>query len=57
MVSIKDIAELSGVSVSTVSRVINGKDCVSPEKRAKIMQAVKSTGYVPNRAEIGRAHV
>lgn len=50
MVSIKDIAELSGVSVSTVSRVINGKDCVSPEKRTKIMQAVKSTGYVPNRA-------
>lgn len=50
MVSIKDIAELSGVSVSTVSRVINGKDCVSSDKRAKIMQAVKSTGYVPNRA-------
>lgn len=50
MVSIKDIAELSGVSVSTVSRVINGKDCVSSDKRAKILQTVKSTGYVPNKA-------
>ncbi|AEV30885.1 transcriptional regulator [Sphaerochaeta pleomorpha str. Grapes] len=50
MVSIKEVAQKAGVSVSTVSRVINGKQNVSPEKRAKIMQMVKATGYVPNRA-------
>ncbi|WP_320130638.1 LacI family DNA-binding transcriptional regulator [uncultured Sphaerochaeta sp.] len=50
MVSIKEIAEKAGVSVSTVSRVINDKQNVNPEKRAKILQMVKATGYVPNRA-------
>jgi LacI family transcriptional regulator len=50
MVSIKEVAQKAGVSVSTVSRVINGKSNVSPEKRAKILQMVKTTGYVPNRA-------
>jgi LacI family transcriptional regulator len=50
MVSIKEVAQKAGVSVSTVSRVINGKSNVSPAKRARILQTVKATGYVPNRA-------
>ncbi|MGD9926600.1 MAG: LacI family DNA-binding transcriptional regulator [Sphaerochaeta sp.] len=50
MVSIKDIARMAGVSVSTVSRVLNDRACVSADKRAKILDAIKQTGYVPNRA-------
>lgn len=50
MVSIKEVARRAGVSVSTVSRVINGNQNVSAEKRARILQMVKATGYVPNRA-------
>ncbi|MCH3917590.1 MAG: LacI family transcriptional regulator [Spirochaetia bacterium] len=50
MVSIRDVAKQAGVSVSTVSRVINKKSCVSTEKRNKILRIIKETGYVPNRA-------
>jgi len=50
MISIKDIARLADVSVSTVSRVINGKTCVAEDKRLRIEQAIKETGFVPNRA-------
>lgn len=50
MISIKDIAERANVSVSTVSRVINGKKGVNPEKQARVQQVIKSTGYVPNKA-------
>lgn len=50
MVSIKDIAKLANVSVSTVSRVLNEQEHVSIEKRTRVLQAIKQTGYVPNRA-------
>ncbi|MGH0053011.1 MAG: LacI family DNA-binding transcriptional regulator [Sphaerochaetaceae bacterium] len=50
MVSIKDIARMTGVSVSTVSRVLNDRAYVSANKRAKILDVIKQTGYVPNRA-------
>jgi LacI family transcriptional regulator len=50
MTSIKDIAKLAGISPSTVSRVINQKKYVKPEIRSKILEIVKQTGYVPNRA-------
>ncbi len=50
MVSIKDIAKLAKVSVSTVSRVLNEQEHVSIEKRTRVLQAIKQTGYVPNRA-------
>lgn len=50
MVSIKDIAKLADVSVSTVSRVLNEQEHVSIEKRTRVLQAIKQTGYVPNRA-------
>lgn len=50
MISIKDIAKLAGVSVSTVSRVLNQQDNVKADKRERILAAIKQTGYVPNRA-------
>ena len=46
--SIKDIAEAVGVSVSTVSRVINGKSYVNEETRKKVLDMVERTKYQPN---------
>jgi LacI family transcriptional regulator len=50
MVSIMDIARQLGVSPSTVSRAINGKRYVKPEKRQHILRLVDEMGYVPNKA-------
>lgn len=47
-VSIKDVANLAGVSVSTVSRVLNNGTYVAPEKRAEIMKAIETLNYRPN---------
>lgn len=43
--SIKDIAQLAGVSIATVSRVINNKGKYSEKTKNKVMQVVKETGY------------
>lgn len=48
MVTIKDVARLSGVSISTVSRVINDSKPVSPEVRKKVLKVVEEVGYKPN---------
>ncbi|MDR3070269.1 MAG: LacI family transcriptional regulator, partial [Propionibacteriaceae bacterium] len=45
-----DVAKLAGVSLQTVSRVLNGHQWVSDETRAKVMKAVDSLGYRPNLA-------
>ena len=47
-VTIKHVAEAAGVSVSTVSYTLNNSGAVSQEKRLKVMEAVKTLGYVPN---------
>ena len=46
--SIREIAKNAGVSVSTVSRVINGKDRVSSETRDKVNKALEALDYKPN---------
>lgn len=49
MVTIKDIANATGVSATTVSNVINGKaGRVSAQTIEKINNAIKELGYVPN---------
>jgi DNA-binding LacI/PurR family transcriptional regulator len=48
MSKIKDVAKLAGVSVATVSRVINGSDAVHDATRQKVMDAIKELGYRPN---------
>lgn len=48
MVTIKDVAKESGVSISTVSNVINNVDNVSEETRKKVFQAIEKLNYVPN---------
>ncbi|MBC1591885.1 LacI family transcriptional regulator [Listeria welshimeri] len=46
--SIKDIAKLSGVSVATVSRVINDNGRFSEETRQKVLAVIKETNYQMN---------
>ncbi len=51
MVTLKDVAEKAGVSVSLVSKVITGKmgnSTVSEEKAKKILSVAAEMGYVPN---------
>jgi LacI family transcriptional regulator len=47
-VTIFDVADEAGVSYSTVSRVINNKDHVSPDKRERVLRAMAQLGYVAN---------
>lgn len=47
-VTIKEIAKQSGVSVSTVSRVINNSPSVSPAKRKKIQEVIDQLGFQPS---------
>lgn len=46
--TIRDVARQAGVSHQTVSRVINGKEDVSPETRATVEAAIEQMGYLPN---------
>lgn len=48
--SLKRIAEMTGLSVATVSHVINGTRGVSEKSRALVERAIADTGYKPNRA-------
>lgn len=47
-ISIVDIAKKAGVSVSTVSRVINNSGYVAKSTRKKVVLAVKEMNYIPN---------
>jgi len=46
--TLKDVATLAGVSVKTVSNVVNGYAFVKPENRRRVEQALAETGYRPN---------
>lgn len=48
MPTIKDVAEKAGVSVATVSYVINGTRKVAPETAARVRQAMEELGYQLN---------
>ena len=47
MISLKEIAQLTGVSVSTASRVLSGKGRISEETRKRIMAAVQELLFKP----------
>lgn len=46
--NIYDISEKAGVSIATVSRVLNGNSRVSEKTRNKILKVMEETGYQPN---------
>lgn len=50
MVTVKEVAKHAGVSLATVSRVINRAENVSPAIREKVQSAIKELGYFPNHA-------
>ncbi|WIM93987.1 LacI family DNA-binding transcriptional regulator [Actinoplanes oblitus] len=46
--TIRDVAREAGVSYATVSRVLNGRDWVSPEAVRAVQDAIARTGYTTN---------
>lgn len=48
--TLESVAELSGVSRSTVSRVINDQPGVKEEVRRRVLEVIEQTGYQPNQA-------
>ncbi|QPK81252.1 LacI family DNA-binding transcriptional regulator [Schaalia sp. ZJ405] len=46
--SVKDVALTAGVSVGTVSNVINGRGTVGQDVRQRVNDAIRTLGYVPN---------
>jgi regulatory LacI family protein len=55
--TVKDVARLAGVSVATVSRVVNGTANVSGLTQARVLTAISTLQYCPNTsaAALGRA--
>ena len=48
MTNIKDVAIKAGVSVSTVSRVMNNRGYISQSTKDKVFNAMKDLNYQPN---------
>lgn len=46
--TIKELAQLSGVGISTVSRVLNKRPDVNEETRERVMEIIRREGYAPN---------
>jgi LacI family transcriptional regulator len=49
-VTIKDVAKKAGLSITTVSLVLNNKGRVGEETRRKVLQAIEELGYYPERS-------
>mgnify|MGYP001038976061 CR=1 FL=1 len=52
MTNINDIARLAGVSVSTVSRVLNNYKYVARDKRESVLKVIEEMNYTPNKNAI-----
>lgn len=46
--TIYDISKMAGVSIATVSRVLNGNNNVKPETKKKVLDVMEQCGYTPN---------
>ena len=48
-ITIEDVAKKAGVSIATVSRVINGTKAVSPKLERRVLEAIDETNFKPNK--------
>ncbi|MFI5284035.1 MAG: LacI family DNA-binding transcriptional regulator [Candidatus Dormibacterales bacterium] len=59
--TIRDVAAAAGVSIQTVSRVLNNRPDVAPDTLERVQEVIRTTGYAPNmlaRSLIqGRSHI
>jgi DNA-binding LacI/PurR family transcriptional regulator len=53
--TIYDVAKLAGVSIATISRVLNTSHQVTPETRARVLDAIDRLGFVPKAEARARA--
>ena len=53
--TIYDVAELSGVSISTISRALNAPEKLNGETRARVFDAIDRLGFVPKAEARARA--
>src|SRR5574340_561216 len=53
--TIYDVAEVSGFSISTISRVLNAPGIVNPKTRSRVMSAIDQLGFVPKAEAHARA--
>lgn len=49
MANMKDLAEVTGLSLATISRVFNGSELVTEKTREIVLEAAKSLNYRPNK--------
>ena len=49
MTTIKDVAQKAGVSLATVSRVLNGHPYVADDVRSRVLDAIEALNYRPSR--------
>lgn len=54
-ITIYDVAREAGVSMATVSRVVNGNPNVKPATRKKVLETIRKLGYRPNAVARGLA--
>ena len=52
-IKISDVAKEAGVSISTVSNVINRKGTTKKETEALVLETIDRLGYIPNRMAQG----
>jgi DNA-binding LacI/PurR family transcriptional regulator len=49
VINLKSVAQLAGVSIATVSRVLNAENIVKDETKLRVEKAIKKLGFRPNR--------
>ena len=47
-ITISDVAQEAGVSISTVSKVLNGWTTISPATKERVQAAIQKLNYTPN---------
>lgn len=53
--TVYDVADKAGVSIATVSRVVNSPEKVNPDTRTKVLTVIDQLGYVPKAEAAARA--